>query len=182
MGREVAGRVLSPAEETELVRRAAGDDLAAFAVLVRTHEAGLRRYLRRLAGDEADDLAQETLLTAWRALRHWRAEGSLAGWLRAIATRKFLDRRRKVQGREAAWQPTENPLPGCESAPDNRLMIDQALASLPPGERAAALLVFAEGHSHGEAATAMGLPLGTLKSMVARARAKLIPLLEGVAP
>lgn len=165
------------------MRRAARNDLAAFAVLVRAHEASLRRYLRRLAGQEADDLAQETMLAAWRALRSWRAEGSMAGWLRAIATRKFLDRRRKERGREAAWAATEIPGAACStSSPDQRLIIDQALASLPPSERAAALLVFAEGQSHGEAAAAMGLPLGTLKSIVARARTKLIPLLQGVAP
>jgi DNA-directed RNA polymerase specialized sigma24 family protein len=60
------------------------------------------------------------------------------------------------------------------------LALDRALAALGPRERAAALIVFGEGHSHSEAATMLRLPLGTLKSLVARARAALIPLLEGV--
>ena len=57
--------------------------------------------------------------------------------------------------------------------------MDRALAALGPRERAAALLVFGEGHSHAEAARALGVPLGTLKSIVARARSALIPVLEG---
>ena len=91
-----------------LARRAAGDDLAAFAALVRAHEAGLRRYLARLAGDEGDDLSQETLLAAWRAIGQWRGEGRFAGWLRRIATRRFLDRQRR--GGSAAprqWDPLD---------------------------------------------------------------------------
>jgi RNA polymerase sigma-70 factor (ECF subfamily) len=53
------------------------------------------------------------------------------------------------------------------------LDIDRALASLSPDERAAALLCFGEGYSHSEAARILELPLGTLKSIVARARTKL---------
>ena len=63
-----------------------------------------------------------------------------------------------------------------------RIAVDRALAALPQRERAAALLVFSEGHSHAEAAAIMALPLGTFKSIVARARLALIDLLEGSAP
>ncbi len=59
------------------------------------------------------------------------------------------------------------------------MALERALAALGPRERAAALIVFGEGHSHSEAAAILGLPLGTLKSLVSRARAALIPLLEG---
>ena len=162
------------------MRRAATGDLAAFAVLVRGHEAGLRRFTRRLAGDDGDDIAQDTLLAAWRALGQWRGDGSLAGWLRTIATRRFLDRRRTdaSRARNAALAGDD----GDRFAPDieQRLTLDQALATLGPRERAAALVVFGEGHSHSEAAAMLGLPLGTLKSLVARARLALIPLLDGV--
>ena len=137
----------------------------------------MRRYTRRLAGDEGDDIAQDALLAAWRALGQWRGDGSFAGWLRRIATRRFLDRQRRAAPRGV----TEMDLmasPAC--APDRRFAIAQALATLGPRERAAAALVFGEGHSHAEAAAILELPLGTLKSIVARARTALIPLLEGV--
>ena len=133
--------------------------------------------MRRLAGDEADDLAQEALIAAWRNLSQWRSEGSFAAWLRQIATRRFLDRRRKDERSKPGGLPAGFD-PGC--ALDQRIAVDRALASLAPGERASALLVFAEGYSHSEAAEILGLPLGTLKSMVARARSRLIRLLEGV--
>lgn len=59
-----------------------------------------------------------------------------------------------------------------------RLAIDQALALLPANERMAALLCYAYGYSHSEAAMMMAVPLGTLKSIVARARGKLAASLE----
>lgn len=165
--------------EVELVRRAAKGDLAAFAALVREHEATLRRFTRRLAGDEGDDIAQDALLAAWRALAQWRGEGSFASWLRTIATRRYLDRRRTASG-QAQYAPLEAVRDqGYDQGMEQRLALDRALAALGPRERAAALIVFGEGHSHGEAAAMLGLPLGTLKSLVARARAALIPLLEG---
>ena len=171
---------MTPDEEGELVRRAARDDLAAFAALVRAHEAPLRRYLARLADDEGDDLAQETLLAAWRALGQWRGDGSFGGWLRTIATRRFLDRQRQ-RGLDTRPIDEVDLAAPCDGR-DQRIAIDRALARLPDRERAAALLLFAEGHSHGAAAAILGIPLGTLKSIAARARAALIPLLEGVAP
>lgn len=159
------------------MRRAAGGDLAAFGALVRAHEAPLRRYTRRLAGHDGDDIAQDALLGAWRALGQWRGEGSFAGWLRRIATRRYLDRQRRAG--PSAFTPIDPVMAATDAAPDRRIAVDRALGALQPRERAAALLVFAEGHSHVEAAAILALPLGTLKSIVARARAALIPLLEG---
>lgn len=141
----------------------------------------LRRYCRRLAGDDADDVAQDALLAAWRALGQWRGDGSFAGWLRQIATRRFLDRCRRGGGARFTALEAADALTGNDDI-DRRLAVDRALGALPPRERAAALLVFGEGHTHVEAAAAMALPLGTLKSILARARAALIPLLEGEAP
>lgn len=159
-----------------MASRAAGGDLAAFGVLVRSHEASLRRYTRRLAGDEGDDIAQDALLAAWRVLGQWRGDGSFAGWLRRIATRRYLDRQRRAASRSLAEIDLAMAAPCC--SPDRHIAVDQVLGTLQPRERAAALLVFAEGYSHAEAAAMLDLRLGTLKSIVARARAALIPLLE----
>lgn len=161
-----------------MVRRAAGGDLAAFAALVRSHEASLRRYTYRLAGDEGDDIAQDALLAGWRSLNQWRGDGSFGGWLRRIATRCFLNRKRRAVSRSL----TEiNLATATQHSPsDHQIAINRALGTLQPRERAAALLVFGEGYSHAEAAAMLDLPLGTLKSIVVRARVALIPLLEGV--
>lgn len=130
--------------------------------------------LRRLAGDSADDLAQETFLAAWRSAASWRGEGSYFAWLARIAWRRFLSSRRRER-------PTEQ-LDGADLAiqPDapHRSAIDQAMGQLSDRERMAATLCFAQGCPHPEAAAIMDIPLGTLKSLVSRARSKLIHCLE----
>lgn len=163
-------------QDIELARRAAAGDAAAFTMLVRAHEAAVRRFLRRLAGDAADDLAQETFLKAWRAAGHYRGEGRYRAWLMRIAWTQFLGARRaglRRDAREADAPPPEN-----RHDPEMALDLARALSRLGERERAAALLCFGEGCSHAEAAEIMGLPLGSLKSIVARARAALVKTLE----
>ena len=167
-------------EETGRARQAAAGDAAAFAALVRMHEAKVRRFLNRLTrGDGADDLAQEVFIKAWRMRASWREEGSYGAWLMRIAWTSFLSARRADTRRmERDFHALESSTPSAGSAPDAALDVERALASLDERERAAAMLCFAEGYSHGEAARIMDLPLGTLKSIVARARARLVQSLE----
>ena len=163
-------------QDSELARRAAAGDAAAFAALVRAHEAAVRRFLRRLAADSGDDLAQETFLTAWRRAGDYHGAGRYRAWLMRIAWTTFLGAHRAGRRREAR----EGGVGPWQAPPDPDLAIDLArvLAALGERERAAALLCFGEGCSHAEAAEIMGLPLGTLKSIVARARAALVERLE----
>lgn len=142
---------------------------------MRAYEPRLRALLRRLAGEAGDDLAQETFLAAWRAAGTWRGESSYFTWLARIGWRQFLSHQRSTKQAE----------PLCEAAEiaalpqeERRIAIDQAMIRLPERERMAALLCFAEGYSHNEAAMIMSLPLGTLKSLVARARQHLVQYLE----
>ena len=128
-----------------------------------------------MAGHDAEDLAQETFVKAWRLGGSFRGEGSYPGWLLRIGWRLFLDQRR-------GHKPIETLEPDVLSAaasdgPDRRIDVERALAGLGPRERAAALLCLGEGYSHAEAAVILDLPLGTLKSIVARARAQLAAVL-----
>lgn len=149
----------------------------AFTQLVRKHELRVRSFLRRLCrAGEADDLAQETFLNAWRMAGSFRADGSYEGWLLRIAWRQFLSSHRRR--REETVEVPENPDTTLPNQND-RIDIDRALARLPERERAAAILCLGHGYSHSEAATILQLPLGTLKSVVARARAGLARYLEG---
>ena len=135
----------------------------------------MRAMLRRLAGDNADDLAQETFLAAWRSTASWRQDGSYRSWLYRIAWRQFLSHRRRqrpIESLDAASDIAVEPDAGRKAA------IAEAMGRLGERERMAALLCFAEGYRHGEAATIMDLPLGTLKSLVARARRGLVEYLE----
>lgn len=136
----------------------------------------MRGFLARLThGDGADDLAQETFLKAWRSAGAWRGEGSYEGWLLRIAWRTFLSSRRG--GREEPSDAVDDRA-AAGAGPDTRIDIERALALLSPRERATALLCFGEGYSHGEAAAILVLPLGTVKSLAARAKAALARSLE----
>ena len=163
-------------QDIELARRVAAGDAAALSVLVRAHEAAVRRFLRRLAGDSGDDLAQETFLKAWRLAGHYRGEGRYRAWLMRIAWTTFLEAQRAGRRRQA--REAGAPQPQAPAHPDLRIDLERALAVLGERERAAASLCFGEGCSHAEAAAIMGLPLGTLKSLVARARISLLETLE----
>jgi len=168
--------------DLDLARRAAAGDAAAFAALVRAHEAAVRRFLARLtrganSGEGgADDLAQEVFLKAWRSAHAFRGDGSYRAWLMRIAWTLFLSAHRARGRREAREQ--ASPAPERRHDRDAAIDLQRALACLGERERAAALLCLGEGCSHGEAARIMGIPLGTLKSILARARSALVERLE----
>ena len=166
--------------DTPLVQRARAGDAAAFGLLVRQHRSKVRGFLRRLTrGDAAlaDDLAQETFLEAHRKLDQFRGEGSFGAWLCGIAWSRFLMERRKRR-EEPLEAPDETASVDTSSASLARLDLEKAMAQLAPPERAALTLCYAFGHSHGEAAEILNLPLGTIKSHVLRGREKLKALLE----
>jgi RNA polymerase sigma factor (sigma-70 family) len=162
-----------------LARLAAAGDTAAFGVLVRLHQGRLRGFLLRLTkGDaaQADDLAQETFLEAFRKVA--QCEGSFFGWLCAIAWSRFLmeARKRKPEPLDEA-QEVPDDVPEPENASLAKLDLEKAFALLPPAQRAALTLCFALGFSHDEAAAALNMPLGTVKSHLSRGREKVAALL-----
>jgi len=171
------------AGDAELVLRARAGSDAAFAGLVQRHQAAVRAFLRRVLGGgwaEADDLAQDTFLTAWSSLRSLRDPAGVRAWLCGIAWRKAQDRiRSSVRGaaRDAAWLGASDAPSGV--APEDRLALAAAMNALTPDVRACVALCLADHWSHAEASAALGLPLGTVKSHVARGRARLLAALGG---
>lgn len=166
--------------DEELALLAAAGDRAAFGVLVRRHQGLVRGMLARLARDraEADDLAQEAFMKAWRKIGDLEAAAGFKAWLCSIAYREFLMQRRR---RAASERTTEALSAEAAAAPGadpparlgDLLDLDRALTTLSESERACVVLCYAGGLSHAEAAAATGLPLGTVKSHVARGREKL---------
>ena len=169
-----------PATDGELVTAARRGSQGAFREIVERHQKAVRSFLRRTLADpaDADDIAQETFLTAWSSLWRYRGQASLRSWLCAIAWNKSLTlqrSRRRERTRHDALEPQENT----GACPDRRLDLTAALAGLPQDQRAAVALCLGGGFSHAEAAEALGLPLGTIKSHVERGRAKLLIALGG---
>lgn len=164
--------------DANLVRAARDGSRAAFARLVEQHQAALRGFLRRALGwAEADDIAQEALVTAWSSLNALRDDGGFRPWLFGIAWKKAQTAARSARRstvRDHDWAATEAQQAADGVGPEERMALEAALAELSPEQRAAVILCLAEGWSHGEAAQALGLPLGTVKSHVARGRDRLL--------
>ena len=169
--------------EVGLVRAARGGSDAAFARLVERHQAPVRAFLRRLLGrnwDEADDLAQDVFVAAWGSLGRLKDAAGFRSWLLGIAWRKAQDRMRsglRSQARDRAWMDETASSGGISH--EDRLALADAMAELPAHQRACVALCLADGWSHSEAAEALGLPLGTVKSHVTRGRAQLLAMLTG---
>jgi RNA polymerase sigma-70 factor (ECF subfamily) len=168
--------------EAAWVEQARGGSAAAFGRLVDQHQQAVRAFLRRLCGDWAlaDDLAQETFVTAWERIGRFERERSVKLWLFGIAWRKYLTARRgdaRRARREAFSAPLEDCAPSLAPGSDARLDTARALAALPPEQAAAVALCLGADFSHSDAAEALGLPLGTVKSHVVRGRAKLLELM-----
>ncbi|MGA0601182.1 RNA polymerase sigma factor [Caulobacter sp. KR2-114] len=171
--------------DADLAAAAALGSRPAFDRIVGRHQQAVRSFLRRLCGDAAlaDDLAQETFIAAWTGLWRYKGGASLRSWLCAIAWRKHQDAvraRRRADRREAAAGEAEALAASGAGAPaEARLDLATALAGLPAEQRAAVALCLGADFSHAEAAEALGLPLGTVKSHVARGREKLLARLQG---
>ena len=148
----------------------------AFNILIDRHQQAVRTFLRGLTGrDEAEDIAQETFLAAWRQAKSYKGQASVRSWLFAIAWRKAKGAQRqrfRSQRRDGAYASAageDRP----QDAPDDLLAVRQALAMLPMEQRAPLMLCLGCGVTHEEAAQALGLPLGTVKSHIARGRVRL---------
>ena len=156
------------------------DDRGAFAEIVRRHQSQVRTVLRRLTrGDMAlaDDLAQETFILAWRNLRHFRFEARFSTWIYRIAFNAWQSEARKK--REVLLDADDDERPALEvAAPEgvdiaSRMDLERAMTSLSDGERAAIAACYYADLSHEEAAEMLGIPLGTVKTHILRAKAKL---------
>jgi RNA polymerase sigma-70 factor (ECF subfamily) len=151
-------------EDLALSRRSAAGDSAAFAMLVEKHERPLRSFLARSVGAQhADDIAQEAFLRAWRAAGQYDGRARYSTWLTRIAWRCRLDLLRKERSAEPPEQAFEA---------GNPIEVEDMLARLSESELAALVLCEGHGWTHSEAAELLSLPLGTLKSTVARAKSK----------
>jgi len=166
--------------DAPLVRAARSGSQSAFARLVAAHERALRGFLRKSGFGDADDIAQEAFLAAWSSLGRLRDDEGFRAWLFGIAWRKALDHNRttrRAARRDQAWREDQAEEATRDADPADRMALQAALADLPPDQRACVTLCLGQGWSHGEAAQALNLPLGTVKSHVNRGRERLLAVL-----
>jgi len=181
--------------DSELLERAQSGDALAFEQLVRPHVTGVRRltYAFVQRWSDADDLAQEALLKAFCAIDTFQGRSAFGTWLYTLTRRVCQDfqRGRGVgsRGREDAFDEEEPP----PSRGDSPEPLDELLASkaeverlwvhlkeLAPEFRVALVLFEVEGMAYEEIAKIERVPVGTIRSRLARARQQLrLRLLEG---
>jgi len=155
------------------VERASGGDHDAFAVLVRASVARLDAAARLILRDRelAGDAVQEAFIRAWRNLPGLRDPDRFEGWLHRLLVRSCIDalRHRRARPIEVELEPIHEPM-GADLASDvvNRELIDDALRRLDPTWRAVVVLHYFLGMPLPEAASVLGIPLGTAKSRLHR--------------
>jgi RNA polymerase sigma-70 factor, ECF subfamily len=171
---------------TALALTAARGDRVALAAFVRHTQPEVWRVCTRLSDHgEADDLTQEVYLRAIPALARFRGDSSARTWLLQIARHVCADDvRRRTRRRALVERITRRHVPGDADAQDRtgEIELDAAVAALGQERRAAFVLTQVAGLSYAEAAEVEGVPVGTIRSRVSRARSDLVDLLtEGVA-
>lgn len=177
-------------DERAIVGRAKTGDAKAFEELFRRYKSFVWNVAYRMTYnfDQAEDVAQEVFVAAWRALPSFGGRSGFSTWLYRIAVNKTLNRVRMrrdlpFEADEAAWGLVDaevfmrqNPEAAAEEL-DNERTLARLLARLDPERRLAIVLREIEGLSYEEIAGATGVPVGTVRSRIARARRDL----EGIA-
>jgi RNA polymerase sigma-70 factor (ECF subfamily) len=188
------GRSLDSPSDEQLIARVLGGDQDAYTALVERHSDLVYAIVSRIVLNEADadDVAQEVFVRAYRALGRFRGDSKFSSWLYRIAVNRSLTHLKRKKRRAAAVDPSTGareevmaslaaPPPGPDEAVlagERRAMVRAAVAELPARYRAVVTLFYLEERSYREVAEILGVPMGTLKTHLHRARALLREALE----
>ncbi len=167
--------------EAILVRRARAGELEAMRQLYEQHASRVYTVVRRLAGDDdlAADLAQDAWTNAFQKIREFRGEAAFGTWVHRIAVNTALTRLRQSARRRDLEQSFDgsstlgNPDRWPASAAAERVTVQRALDLLPDGYRSVLWLHDVEGYTHEEIGARLGIAVGTSKSQLSKARARL---------
>lgn len=167
------------ADHQLVARVVSRQDTHAFGELVRRHQSHVRNFLRKLTGDYtlADDLAQDCFMHAWDKLQTYSGKGSFIGWLLKVAYTTFLQSKRKskryAEILEQVGHAPGEAMPAYTSHSEEVGDLERFLAVLTEEERAIMVMSYACGLSHREISESMGMPVGTVKSVIFRGKEKI---------
>ena len=172
-----------------LMARVAARDPAAFRVLIDCYAARPHRIAWRMLGgaQEAEDVAQESLMRLWEHGGRWRTGGpGVAAWLSRVATNLCLDRLRRARfASDEAVPDRADSAPLADDiieAEQRRARTVAAIAALPDRQRAAIVLTYYEDMANGAAAEALDMNIKAFESLLLRARTALKAALGGERP
>ncbi len=171
-----------PPREARLVAAARTGDAAAFTRLVRSSAPALERLALRMVGHrhDAEDIAQDTVLTAWNKLGTFRGKARFQTWICRILVRRALDllRRRRPSAVVDAEAFGTDPVAHAQERELEGLVRD-AIEQLPPVQRATILLRADQGLSYEEIAYVLGSTRNAVRSNLIAARRRLAVALRG---
>ena len=179
-----------PLDEPQLIAAAQAGDRRALDQLLRGQQPQIHAICRRITGNDADalDATQDALIAVVRGLSRFDGRSRFSTWVYRVATNTCLDelrrrRRRPVTGlADDVGDGPELADPSADQAADqidDRLLLDEALASLPDDFRAAVVLRDLCQLDYAEIAEVLEVPPGTVRSRIARGRALLADRLAG---
>lgn len=195
-----ASDAAAPVDDSAVVARARGGDRAAFGELVALHEARvytLALQLCRGRRDDAQELAQEAFLRALQGIAAFRGDAAFTTWIHRIVVNLHLNQSASLAAKARARQLSigvasgVDDAPGCEPAAavpapalqaeqaEERARLHRAFAALDETRRIVVLLRDVEGKSYEEIAALLEVPIGTVRSRLARAREELSRALGG---
>lgn len=177
-------------DDQSLVEACRGGQTQAFGVLVRRYEDRLYATLLRLVGraEDAHDLLQDAFLRAFKKLNTFHGDSSFYTWVYRIAVNLALSerrRRRPAPGRiDDRAEPADDPLRADPTLPAERAELEatvqRALMALAPDHRAVVVLKDLDGLRYEDIAAILGIPVGTVRSRLHRARGELRESLKGM--
>jgi RNA polymerase sigma-70 factor, ECF subfamily len=169
-----------PVSESHLIELVLAGDPAAERRLYNLHVDRVYRLAYRLAGGDADlaqDFTQEAFLRAFDRLGDFKGKSALSTWLHAITVSVSLNGLRKVKRHRQRETDLEEAAttarPTREAEPDLKTRLRRAIAALPERYKTVFVMYDVEGYTHEEIGNVLGLPVGTSKARLSRAREKL---------
>ena len=174
-------------DQENIIARARRGDADAFEQLVVAYRDQVFRLALRMCGNEADadEVAQEAFLSAWKALPNFRGDSRFSTWLYQLTSHAAIDLMRREKRQIAAEDITEvsapDPAPGPQQQAERseqRQAVRDAILQLTPEYRQIVVLRFLEELSYEEIGAMLALPSGTVKSRLNRARAQLKEILS----
>ncbi len=176
-GSVIVGNANVDREEIAMVDRAvSGDEAACRWLLARYRDRVLRVAAAALGGASADaeDAAQETFIKAFRSLHSLEKKDAFYGWVCRIAVRICLDQRRLKRATEVSLQTIEQRACSspCDDTVGTSMLVHQLLSQLTPPMRAALVMRELDGLDYDEIASALSIPVGTVRSRLNSARIK----------
>ena len=163
---------MNAADDLADVDRVLAGDPSAFEGLVRRWQGPLVNLAFRFCRDRgrAEDLAQEAFLKAYRGLARWRREGRFSTWLFALATNHYRSAIRQIPPAPFPFDAIDAPDTRDDADDERDRAIRRAVDTLPAKYREALILYYFEEMDVAAAAARLGVPEGTLKARLARAR------------